>query len=226
MGEFKSSSFNGDVNINGSLSVEGVTISGLSLDNMITAKEISTLPTEHNNLTWSALQTINSNIPQYAKGIHICNGGNDAVLMGVDYVGNFIYGHRNNGVWENSSFRSIGTNKVLWSGACYMDASHTITLSEAISSQVHGIVMVWSSYWSSAAQDDNFHYVFIPKQHVTDYSGKLVISHLQTGQLATIATKGVYIADTAITGHDDNTAVVTSKNFNGAAFVLRKVLGI
>lgn len=206
------------------ISLWGVTTNGLSLDNMMVAKGISSLPTEHNNLTWSALQGLDSNIQRYAKGICICNGGQDMVLMGVDYSGRFIYGFRNNGNWELT--RQLGMNKVLWSGAAYMNASQTITLSESISAQANGIVMVWSSYWSNAAQNDNFHYVFIPKRHITDYNGKLVIAHLQTGQLATVATKGVYIADTSITGHDDNTAIVSSKNFNGTAFVLREVLGI
>lgn len=77
-----------------------------------------------------------------------------------------------------------------------------------------------------AAQDDNFHYVFIPKHHITSYSGRLVITHLQTGQLSTVATKGVYIANTSITGHDDNVAILSSKSLNGTAFVLRKVLGV
>lgn len=127
---------------------------------------------------------------------------------------------------SNGLSQKLGNANVLWSGAYWMSASHTITLSEAVSAQLHGIVMVWSSYWSNTAQNDNFHYVFIPKRHITDYNGKLVIAHLQTGQLATVATKGVYIADTSITGHNDNTATVSSKNFDGTAFVLRKVLGI
>lgn len=133
---------------------------------------------------------------------------------------------------DKSRLDSIGDTKVLWWGTYRMLASDTINLQESVSSQVNGIVLVWSSYYSGTVQNDNFQYVFIPKYHITNatFAGKLVQMMLTTGQFATMTTKGLWVADTSITGHSDNGMKGTSSgsgiNFDNTAFVLRYVLGV
>ena len=63
-------------------------------------------------------------------------------------------------------------SKSLWSGAYYMLASQTINLSESISSQPNGIILVWRRYADGAAQNDNIVTHFIHKFVVSAYSGQ------------------------------------------------------
>lgn len=205
-----------------------------SLINMLRGAAISDMPTSSGNLTYNISNDISAyGLKQYSKGIHISNGGStDSAIMGVDIINNTLHwGGRVNNKWPNGVFH-LGENKVLWSGIYYMSASHQITLSEKISQQVNGIVLVWSSYWNDTVSNDNFRYIFVPKNHVLDsnFAGKLVTMILLTGQFGTVASKGLYIGDTTITGHNDNTVTGTGSTsgikFNNNAFVLRKVLGI
>lgn len=174
---------------------------------MMVAKGISSLPTEQNNLTWSALQTIDSNIPKYAKGICICNGGDDMVLMGADYDGNFIYGFRNNGNWDFT--RRLGKNKVIWSGCNYMHLGQTCTLIEPVDAQPNGIVLVWVAYdsYTQSILYCDYIYTFVPKWHVnavggcgvsTRLSNCLIDSNFITG------TKYVYVSNTTVMGYESN----------------------
>lgn len=127
--------------------------------------------------------------------------------------------------------RQYGVNKVLWSGAYYMTGSHTATLSDSISNQPHGIVLLFSPYTpnGSVVHDTALSYHFIPK-HVVDNT---FTTHVFTmsgwndnGDL--FAEKILWIDDTQITGTDNNTATYTTKGvtFNNNGFVLRKVIGV
>lgn len=123
------------------------------------------------------------------------------------------------------------TNKVLWSSSgLYMNASQTATLSEAVSKQAHGIVLVFSSYSSGAGDNANFHSFFVPKAHVAAHPGKgsefVMASSNAPGSFR---FKYLYISDTAITGNADNSWDGTSgsgvKVTNSGA-VLRYVYGV
>lgn len=127
------------------------------------------------------------------------------------------------------SSRSYGVNKILWSGASYMNASTTITLSEAISAQPHGVVFVWSHYDLTNATVDNHNWNsnFIPKYVVANHQG--------TGHDCVVSSAGsiyhkyLYISDTSITGYSKNNN--SSASFHGETldfryFVLRYVLGV
>lgn len=121
-----------------------------------------------------------------------------------------------------------GANKVLWTGGYYMTAGHTITLSEGISAQPHGIVLVWSQLSNGAATNSNFVYHFIPKQHITSFAGSGVDVHLSNSAFTEIASKYLYINNTTITGHDNNNKTGTSDDvtYNNAFWVLRQVVGV
>lgn len=115
---------------------------------------------------------------------------------------------------------NMKTNKVLWTGGYYMTENHTIQLSETVSSQKNGIVLVWSAYINGSAHDSNFNFTFIPKQFVTLFSGKGVTTLMSGTEKGNLASKYVYIHDDHITGNSTN-------NKSGAEnFVLRYVIGV
>lgn len=205
----------------------------LSFNQLAWTKDLTDLPTNGVSYPYSTIANFGV-IPQYSRGMHICNGGNKAMInVSPTNELSWGYGIGDDGVYEwPNGFLTLGKNKVLWSGTYWMSASHQVTLSEKISQQVNGIVLVWSSFYNNDAYNDNFRYVFVPKNHILDsnFAGKLVTMVLLTGQFATVASKGLYIGDTTITGHNDNSATGTGYNsgikFDNTAFVLRKVLGV
>lgn len=122
-----------------------------------------------------------------------------------------------------------GTGKILWSGVYYMTANHTVTLSEAVSKQPNGIVLVFSRYSSGTAQDYHFNHFFVHKAFVAAHPG--VGSHFMMstdGSFGVIASKYVYINDGSIVGNAINQSTGTSNGitYNNAGFVLRYVIGV
>lgn len=130
------------------------------------------------------------------------------------------------GSWEKV-YDGAGT--VLWEGASYMQASHTANLSGAVSAQQTGIVLVFSRYSSSTAQNYHFNSFFVPKALVAAQPG---VGHqfLMTtdATFGVIASKYLYINDTNIKGNDNNIATGTANGITYAnnGFVLRYVIGV
>ena len=125
----------------------------------------------------------------------------------------------------------IGKNKVLWSGGSYMTDTQTATLSEPVSSQMTGIVLVFSRYDTSgsAVMNEHFSYEFVPKQIVALQGGKGSIFNLATSNGNLSGSKYLYISDGSIKGHANNTASGTGANgvkYDNAKFVLRYVIGV
>lgn len=123
-----------------------------------------------------------------------------------------------------------GKNKVLWSGTYYMSANQTATLSEAITSQVNGIVLLWSEYTDGASVNANFNSFYVPKQFVTNFAGKGVNMILASATFNVAASKYVYITNTAINGYGNNGAAAATKTCGilttPTKFVLRYVIGV
>lgn len=123
-----------------------------------------------------------------------------------------------------------GANKVLWSGGYYMSDAQTCTLSEAISKQTNGIVLVWSYYTNGANDNSNFHSIFVPKHFVSVHNGKGLSMFLTNASLSIAAGKYVYISDTTIKGYSNNNANAAAKESGLTAtpknFVLRYVIGV
>ena len=132
-------------------------------------------------------------------------------------------------IWING-VEFAGENKVLWSGGYYMTATHTATLSEAVSAQANGIVLVFSRYSSSTAQNYHFNMHYIPKEQVAMHGGcghTFLITN--DGTFSLFATKYLYIHNTKIVGNDVNNASGTGNcgiTYNNSAFVLRYVIGV
>lgn len=123
----------------------------------------------------------------------------------------------NKAVTPKSLFSSSDT-KVLWTGGLLMTGGHTAMLSELVTDQRHGIILVWSGYSSGTVRDYSWVYTYIPKAHVERHPG--------AGINCTISTplgtdyKYIYVNNNSLTGNDRNTgtAIVDNK-------VLREVLG-
>lgn len=123
-----------------------------------------------------------------------------------------------------------GSNKVLWSGKVYMNASQTATLSQAISKQANGIVLVWSEYTDGAAVNANFNMFYIPKWFVGAHSAKGVSMMLTSATVNVVAGKYVYVSDTSLAGYANNSAAEATKSSGitttPTQFVLRYVIGV
>ena len=123
-----------------------------------------------------------------------------------------------------------GTNKVLWSGKYWMNADQTITLSEAISKQANGIVLVWSEYTDSEAVNANFNMFYVPKWFVGAHASKGVSMTLISATFNIAASKYVYVSDTSLAGYANNGAAEATKTCgiktSPQKFVLRYVIGV
>lgn len=118
---------------------------------------------------------------------------------------------------------------ILWSGGCYMNSSHTITLDEKVSAQKNGILLVFSEYYDSEAKNVSFVSHFVSKRTVATHSGCGHVFQMCNSNLAYFATKYLYIHDTKITGHNNNTLTGTAASgikYTNNRFVLRYVIGV
>lgn len=120
----------------------------------------------------------------------------------------------------------LKTNKVLATAASYMTESQTITLSEAVSAQPNGIILVWSWYEDSAVDNSCFVHTFIPKHHTLNHAscGVCCEAICMYGHMM----KYVYVHDTKVTGHFSNNDTLAYGGVTQAnnKFVLRYALGV
>lgn len=132
----------------------------------------------------------------------------------------------------NGDQRSNKYNATLWSGGSsgyYMTSNQSVTLSENVSAQAHGIVLAWSAYANGAAQNYSWNYTFVPKSHVNDYPGAGISCHMIDPDR--IGMKYVYVSNNKITGNDrndddGNVAGTNNVKFSNKYWVLRAVYGV
>ena len=123
-------------------------------------------------------------------------------------------------------------NKVLWGGAIetgmYMTAGHTAELTEPISDQKNGVVLVFSYYNGTSDTNYNWQSFFVPKWLASNDGGSGHTFLLNRPTFSAIGAKYLYINDTQIKGHDDNDNTGTSNGITYAnnKFVLRYVFGV
>ena len=108
-----------------------------------------------------------------------------------------------------------------------MTVGHDCELSEKISEQRHGIVLVFARYvsgespyaWSS---------FFVPKYAVSGFNGSGHSFVMATNSFGAIATKYLYIRDDMVSGNDNNnvSGTVNGITYNNAAFTLNYILGV
>lgn len=107
----------------------------------------------------------------------------------------------------------LSANNVLWGpDYYYMSASNTINLSQKVSEQKTGIVLVWQAYSDGAPQPWDYNFTFIPKWQAMTNSSRGVTCFLSNSHAGYIGTKYVYVFDNKITGHNENSTGATKGN--------------
>ena len=112
-----------------------------------------------------------------------------------------------------------------------MSRDHDIKLSENISKQANGIILVWCRYQDNAILYTDYAYTFISKTHVmySESNNRSVGCWMADSDGSIIAKKHLYISDNHIYGNDinaRNTYTASGITFTPKSFVLVNVLGI
>ncbi|WP_458398047.1 DUF859 family phage minor structural protein [Anaerotignum sp.] len=132
--------------------------------------------------------------------------------------------------WGEWQIVHNGGGKVLWSGGLAMQDGQAITLAEPVSAQAAGIVLVFSRYSANTVQNYHYNHFFVHKAFVAAHPGVGSQFMLTTdGTFGVVASKYIYINDTAISGNANNVATGTGTSgitYNNAGFVLRYVIGV
>lgn len=166
--------------------------------------------------------TSQTNCTIYQRHYHRVDG---EWMWAKDSSGNYIW---------NCIYSAQG--KLLWSGAWHMNATQSSVLSEPISYQPSGIILVFSMYNISTMKKEDYAWneFFVPKQVVQRHGGK-GHSFLMSDATAVIAAKYLYIYDDHIDGYTStenvnvgNDCVVTANGitYKNSSFVLRYVFGV
>ena len=137
----------------------------------------------------------------------------------------FYYGE----AWGEWVCTSDFGGKLLWSGNYYMTETHIASLSEAISKQTHGIVLVFARYNTENNPDAYaWHSFFVPKYAVSGYNTSGHTFMLAANKFVDVGMKYLYIRDTQINGNENNDATGTANGitYNNKAFTLRYVIGV
>ena len=127
--------------------------------------------------------------------------------------------------------REFSSNSVLWSGSNQMANGTTITLNKGISTQMNGIVLIFSYYEPSTgyAQDVGWNSFFVSRYGVSASleGGHTFLMGLNAG-FSLIGAKYLTFTDTTISGHTSNTQTGTNSGitFKNNQFCLRYVIGV
>ena len=92
----------------------------------------------------------------------------------------------------------------LWSGAWYMNASHTVVPSLPLSKCLHGWLLVWEGYSNGAVTGNIFRTTPVWKNQVAANPGAGLTLVLGSYTSGTTSSKYVYPSDTQIKGNDMN----------------------
>ena len=116
--------------------------------------------------------------------------------------------------------------QLLWSGGKYMTSGHTAELSEPVSKQRSGIVLVFSLYQDGSAKNQEMFEFFVPKYTIQAHSGSGRNFNL-CGMFRN-GVKYLYLYDDKIVGNDKNnlTLTVGGITYDNSGYVLRYVIGV
>lgn len=115
--------------------------------------------------------------------------------------------------------------KVLFTGPVQMDGSAEIELSEQVSRQKTGIVLIWSPYGTDVRE--NLHYQYIPKESISLFGETTHSIFLCNTNMTKVGCKSVTVGDDYIKGSQYNMSEGQHNGiiFNNADYTLRYVLG-
>lgn len=169
-----------------------------------------------------ALQPCNSN-----NNLSLGYGGYTKSIGASNIYGNEVKLISKGSVYVNGM--EIAENNILWQGEYYMTGNQTASLSEAVSKQAHGVVLIFSQYADGAAQNWGWNLFFVPKAHI-DLNANSGYCFMMTSNMFTyVACKYLYIRNNEILGNDANNTSGTAASgikYNNERFVLRYVIGV
>lgn len=172
------------------------------------------------------------------NGSSVLGSGNLTIDTGTNNYNNLSNKPSINGVIlegnktsEDLGIDILANNQILWNGGeWYMYGSQTAYLSQKLSEQQHGIVLVWQAYDNGSAKNWHFNYNFIPKWHALNKAGTGVSLWLTNDVGSQVASKYIYVYDNKLVGHDSNSNGETSRgsgiNVTNNHWVLTCVLGV
>lgn len=155
---------------------------------------------------------------QLVQRATLCNKSDQFAAQRAYYGGTW-------GAWVTT----LNTQKVLWSGAYYMNGTQTVNLAEAVSEQESGIVLVFSSYNEETNQpvDSEFVEYRVSKKFVALHPGCGVSVALESYDGAIKGHKYLYVHDDRVVGNAINNQNVTKGGtaYQNKHWALRYVLG-
>lgn len=127
-----------------------------------------------------------------------------------------------------------GGQKILWEGSSQMAGSDSVSLSESISKQPNGIVLVFSYIIDGYIYDSDSTCFFVPKLRLSigdNNAGSLGagVNFFISGQLGNnVSLKKLYLNDTFIRGDSENEEEHTYNGitYKNSTMVLRYVIGV
>lgn len=125
----------------------------------------------------------------------------------------------------------INNNQILWGpDYYYMTSGNTVNLSQKISEQKNGIVLVWQAYDNDEPKPWHFNFCFIPKWQALTNPSRGVSMWLTNDVGSQVASKYVYIYDDKIVGNDNNSTGATKRGsgitVTNNHWVLTYVIGV
>lgn len=117
---------------------------------------------------------------------------------------------------------------VLWSGDKVMTSGESFTLSENVSAQKNGIVLVFSLCLNGTTKNENFSSHFVPKYAINAYSGGKHSFFISNASFSYIGCKSLDISNNKISGYSQNSATGTASgiSYQNNSYVLRYVIGV
>lgn len=130
--------------------------------------------------------------------------------------------------FECGSTTETFQNQVLWSGAIWPTGEQSCTLSSPITEMPHGVLIIFSNY-SGSIQNTRIHCFYVPKKAISQWSGSGFQFNMFSTDFSQVCGKYLYIANSKITGHNDNTKTGTASSgikYANNTFALRAVVGV
>ena len=212
------------------------------------AAVVGCLDGNHNRIEVSdtsiELMTFSTSTQSYDTMVHIGNFGmivtayngaqSNTFEVGAQTCKSSAYIHSNDYISANNGFVRNGVteilyNKLLWSGERYPTASQTSNFQEPVSSQPHGILLVFSGYDMGSAKDVDWNTFFVSKREIAEWPGRGHGFLMSSTNLNRVCQKYIYISDTFLKGHDQNNQSGTGDSgtsYKNHLFVLRYVFGV
>lgn len=205
-----------------------ITISNLVLENVLPYTEENRLYLYVNDLLTEDTENepVLRGIPTCDMGEHDFQVNGDLFVADTNRENKVNILEKINQNADNINF--LKTQKVLWDDYLYMNGSQTANLSENISDQPNGIVLVFCAYSDGELHDWDWCTHFVPKRIVELKPGGGHDFNFNTSNYAHIGSKYLYINDDHITGHANNTASGSNNGvtYNNTYWVLRYVIGV